>query len=81
MPTDLQIMYDAARAGDPVKPGSSAVGQALDAAGVRKPRGHHAALRHLARQTGIDEATIDRCLKRAQKSDAIDRKRAKRGTS
>lgn len=39
-------------------------------------RRHHAALRHLARQTGLDEATIDRCLKRARRSDVLDARRA-----
>lgn len=33
-------------------------------------RGHRAALRHLALQTGIDEDTIDRCLRRARRADA-----------
>lgn len=38
--------------------------------------GHHGALRLIARQTGIDEATIDRCLKRARRSDVLDARRA-----
>ena len=78
MPTDLQIMYAAAREGDPVKEGTSSVGKALGAAGARKPRGHHAALRFMARQTGIDEATIDRCLKRARRADVLEEKRGNR---
>jgi IS30 family transposase len=40
-------------------------------------RGHHAALRHIARQVGLDEATIDRCLKRARRADVLEAKRAK----
>lgn len=47
------------------------------AARVGGKRGHHAALRHIARETGLDEATIDRCLKRARRDDALDAKRAK----
>lgn len=35
-------------------------------------RGHHAALRAIARDTGIDEETVDRCLKRARRTDAIE---------
>lgn len=35
-------------------------------------RGHYAALRRIARQTGIDEGTIDRCLKRARRADERD---------
>jgi hypothetical protein len=46
---------------------------AARASGMR----HHGALRQLARQTGIDESTIDRCLKRARRADVIDAKRAK----
>jgi len=37
--------------------------------------GHHAALRAIARSTGIDEATVDRCLKRARRSDVLDARR------
>lgn len=48
------------------------------AARVGNKRGHHAALRHIARQTGIDEGTLDRCLKRARRSDVLDEKRAKK---
>lgn len=40
-------------------------------------RGHHGALRFMARQTGLDEATIDRCLKRARRTDVLEAKRAK----
>lgn len=41
-----------------------------------RKRGHHGALRDIARQTGLDEGTIDRCLKRARRSDELDAKRA-----
>jgi hypothetical protein len=44
---------------------------------VGNRRGHHGALRHIAAKTGIDEASVDRCLKRARRSDVIDAKRAK----
>ena len=37
--------------------------------------GHHGALRAIARQTGIDEGTVDRCLKRAKRADILDAKR------
>lgn len=49
------------------------------AARVGNKRGHHGALRHIASQTGIDEASVDRCLKRARRSDAMDAK--KKGAS
>ena len=39
---------------------------------------HHGALRAIARQTGIDEATVDRCLKRARRTDVLEAKRAKK---
>lgn len=39
-------------------------------------RGHHAALRYVARQTGLDKDTVDRCLKRARRADVLDSKRA-----
>jgi len=39
-------------------------------------RGHHAALRHVARQTGLDKDTVDRCLRRARRADALDARRA-----
>ena len=45
------------------------------AARIGNKRGHHAALRHIARQTGIDPESIDRCLKRARRSDALDARR------
>lgn len=32
--------------------------------------GHHGALREIAGKTGLDEGTIDRCLKRAQRDEA-----------
>lgn len=32
-------------------------------------RRHHAALRHLARQTGLDPETVGRCLQRARRTD------------
>lgn len=41
-------------------------------------RRHHAALRRMSRETGIDPGTIDRCLKRARRTDAIEAERAKR---
>jgi IS30 family transposase len=47
------------------------------AARVGNKRGHHAALRHVARQTGLDKDTVDRCLKRARRADQLDEKRAK----
>lgn len=47
------------------------------AARIGGKRGHHGALRHLARQTGLDEATIDRCLKRARRTDVLEERRAK----
>lgn len=31
--------------------------------------GHHAALREVSRRTGIDKGTVDRCLRRAQRTD------------
>lgn len=47
------------------------------AARIGGKRGHHGALRFIARQTGIDEATLDRCLKRARRTDVLEAKRAK----
>src|ERR1044072_6665856 len=41
-------------------------------------KGHHGALRAIARTTGIDEATLDRCLKRARRTDVLEEKRAKK---
>lgn len=41
-------------------------------------RGHHAALRYMSRKTGLDPATIDRCLKRARRTDVLEAKRAKK---
>lgn len=41
-------------------------------------RGHYAALRHLARETGIDADSVGRCLDRAKEADAIDARRARR---
>lgn len=38
--------------------------------------GHHGALRAIARATGLDEGTVDRCLKRARRADVLDAKRA-----
>lgn len=38
--------------------------------------GHHGALRVIARRTGIDEGTVDRCLKRARRADMLDARRA-----
>jgi hypothetical protein len=48
------------------------------AARIGGKRGHHGALREMARKTGIDEATIDRCLKRARRTDVLEAKRAKK---
>ena len=48
------------------------------AARINGRRGHHGALRAIARDTGIDEATIDRCLKRARRADVLEAKRAKK---
>lgn len=39
-------------------------------------RRHHSALREIARKTGIDEGTVDRCLKRARRTDQIEARRA-----
>jgi hypothetical protein len=39
---------------------------------------HHGALRAIARKTGIDEASVDRCLKRARRADVLEAKRAKK---
>lgn len=47
------------------------------AARAGNKRGHHGALRDIARQTGIDEASVDRCLKRARRADQLDAKRAR----
>lgn len=35
-------------------------------------RRHHAALREVARQTGLDKDTVGRCLHRAQRADERD---------
>lgn len=43
---------------------------------VNGKRGHHAALRHVSRLTGIDPASIDRALKRARRTDVLEAKRA-----
>lgn len=48
------------------------------AARINGKRGHHAALRAIARDTGIDEATVDRCLKRARRTDVLESKRSKK---
>jgi IS30 family transposase len=45
---------------------------------VNGRRGHYGTLRSIASQTGIDEATIDRCLKRARRADVLEAKRAKK---
>ena len=47
-------------------------------ADARKERGHYAALRDVARQTGLDPDTITRCLDRARESAAIEARRARR---
>jgi len=46
------------------------------AARAGNKRGHHGALRFIARQTGLDKDTVDRCLKRARRADQMDAKRA-----
>jgi ABC-type nitrate/sulfonate/bicarbonate transport system substrate-binding protein len=61
--TELQKLYEAARAGRRFTP--------------PRPQGHHAALREVARKTGIDKDTVDRCLRRARRADAVEAKRAK----
>jgi hypothetical protein len=40
-------------------------------------RGHHSALRFIARHTGLDKDTVDRCLKRARRADELDARRAR----
>lgn len=42
------------------------------AARAGNKRGHRAALRHISIQTGIDPDTIDRCLRRAKRTDQIE---------
>lgn len=37
-------------------------------------RGHYAAVRALARATGIDEGTVQRCLRRAERTNERERK-------
>jgi hypothetical protein len=39
-------------------------------------RGHKAALRLISGQTGIDTDTIDRCLRRARRTDKIEARKA-----
>lgn len=48
------------------------------AARAGNKRGHHAALRFIARQTGLDKDTVDRCLKRARRADQLDAQAAER---
>lgn len=43
---------------------------------VEGKKRHHAALRAMARRTGIDPETIGRCLRRADREDARERKAA-----
>lgn len=40
--------------------------------------GHHAALRNIAAQTGLDKDTVDRCLRRARRADAQGAKKGAR---
>lgn len=61
--TDLQKLYRAARAGKKFTP--------------PRPMGHHAALREVARQTGLDKDTVDRCLRRARRADQREAKAVK----
>lgn len=75
--TVLEDMYAAAREGADLTVPQTSLGDALNGAGVRRKRGHHAALRFLAVRTGIDEASIDRALKRARRADQLDARRAK----
>lgn len=42
---------------------------------VNGGRGHHAALRHIARAIGVDKDTVDRCLKRARRTDVLESRR------
>lgn len=65
--TDLQKLYKACREGTKWTP--------------PRPVGHHAALRRMARLTNIDEATLDRCLRRANHTDTREAKRAKAVTA
>lgn len=37
--------------------------------------GHHAALRSIAAETGLDKDTVARCLERARRADAADARR------
>ena len=41
-------------------------------------RRHHAALRHVARQYGLDPETVDRCLRRARRTDQAEARKAER---
>lgn len=44
-------------------------------------RGHHAALRHVARAIGVDKETVDRVLKRARRTDVLESKRGPRAVA
>ena len=44
---------------------------------VNGRRGHHAALRHVARQTNLDPETVDRCLRRARRTDEVEARKAR----
>jgi IS30 family transposase len=50
--------------------------QKLYTAARVKGKKHHAALRAVASQTGLDKDTVDRCLRRARRADALDARRA-----
>lgn len=39
-------------------------------------RGHYAAVRTIARDTGIDEGTVQRCLRRAERTNERENRRA-----
>lgn len=51
------------------------------AARVGNKRRHHAALRHVARQTGLDKDTVERCLRRARLADERDRRSKKKAAA
>lgn len=46
------------------------------AARAGNKRRHHAALREVARQTGLDKDTVARCLQRARRADQRDARAA-----
>lgn len=46
--------------------------------GARQHGGHYAALRAVAKATGLDPDTVARCLDSARETDAIEARRARR---